>query len=245
MLHYRKDNLIIYGRTESSATHPRVFKALTRLQVGEFQALLGDLRPAYEQTLRPRSERLPRQRAVGGGRRLEMPPAQQLLLSVVWLRLYPTQAVLDYLFGVSDTTALRTLARWLPLLEAAGRANLRMPDPGRKQHRSLDEVLREVPELAVIIDSFEQRGQRPKTDKTSKTAPAKRTPDPHYSGQKQQHALKSQVATNRQDGTFVAIAASVPGSTADFKLLTQSGLLETLPAGVEAWGDLAYVGLAA
>jgi hypothetical protein len=236
--------------------YPRVFKSLTGLQGSEFQTLLDDLLPVYRQSWQPRVPRPHRQRAVGGGRRIEMPPSQQLLLSVVWLRLYPTQEVLGYLFGTSDTTVLRTIGRWLPFLEAAGRDTMRMPDPGRKQRRSLDEVLRAVPELTVIIDSFEQRVQRPKankankanktskTSKTSKTTPAKRTSDPHYSGKKKQHTLKSQVAIDRQDGTFVAIAPSVPGATADFKLLRQSGLLEALPPGVGAWGDLAYVGLA-
>lgn len=228
--------------------YPRVFKSLTGLQECEFQALLYDLLPPYQQAYCQRLARPHRQRAVGGGRRVELSPAAQLLLSVVWLRLYPTQEVLGYLFSVSDTTVLCTIARWLPLLEAAGRDTMRMPDPGRKRRRSLDEVLREVPELAVIIDSFEQRVQRPKTANPSNPshAPtAKRPQDPHYSGKKKHHTLKSQVALNSQDGTFVAVAGSVPGATADFKLLTHSGLLDTLPAGVGAWGDLAYVGLAA
>ena len=40
---------------------------------------------------------------------------------------------------------------------------MRLPDPGRKQRRQLDDLLKETPELAVVIDSFEQRVQRPRT----------------------------------------------------------------------------------
>jgi hypothetical protein len=36
---------------------------------------------------------------------------------------------------------------------------------------------------------------------------------------------------------------SVPGPTADIKLLEQSGLMARLPDGVGAMGDLAYVGI--
>lgn len=219
---------------------PTVFKSLTGLQVPEFEAMIHDLLPSYQQAQRQRLERPRRQRAVGGGRQLEMPPSAQFLLTVVWLRLYPTQEVLGYLFGVSDSTVLRTVGRILPLLETAGRDTMRMPEAqktGRRRGRSLEEVLQDVPELAVIIDSFEQRVQRPKQSKQDKQT------DPYYSGKKKQHTLKSQVAVNRQDGTFVDIAASVPGSTADIRLLESSGLLARLPAGVGAWGDLAYLGM--
>jgi hypothetical protein len=41
-------------------------------------------------------------------------------LTIIWLRQYPTNELLGYLFGVSDSTASRILARVLPLLEAAG-----------------------------------------------------------------------------------------------------------------------------
>ncbi|MGQ9816208.1 MAG: helix-turn-helix domain-containing protein, partial [Candidatus Roseilinea sp.] len=42
----------------------------------------------------------------------------QLLLTVIWLRLDPTYQTLGFLFGVSDTTAGRVIQRWLPVLEA-------------------------------------------------------------------------------------------------------------------------------
>ncbi|MGQ9814944.1 MAG: helix-turn-helix domain-containing protein [Candidatus Roseilinea sp.] len=41
----------------------------------------------------------------------------QLLLTVIWLRLDPTYQTLGFLFGVSDTTAGRVIQRWLPVRE--------------------------------------------------------------------------------------------------------------------------------
>jgi hypothetical protein len=111
---------------------------------------------------------------------------------------------------------------------------MRLPDPGRKRRRELDELLRGTPELAVVIDSFEQRVQRP-ADRTSAAT--------HYSGKKKQHTLKSQVAVDEESGQFVALSASVPGPTADITLLAESALLEQLPEGVGAVADLAYVGI--
>ena len=107
--------------------------------------------------------RAARQRAIGGGHPFDLTPRDQVLLTVVWLRRYPIHEVLGFLFGVSDSTVCRYIRRVLPLLEATGRTTMRLPDPGRKQRRQLDDLLKETPELAVVIDSFEQRVPRPRT----------------------------------------------------------------------------------
>ena len=215
--------------------HPVVFLSLTGLRVPEFDTLAADLRPAHATRERDRLARPDRRRAIGAGHPFELAPRDQLLLTVVWLRQYPVHEVLGYLFGVSDTTVSRVIARWLPLLEAAGRDTMRLPDPGRKRRRHLDALLADTPALAVVIDTFEQRVQRPRERDAA---------DALYSGKKQQHTLKSQVAVNEITGEVVDVAESAPGPTADLTLAAQSGLLERLPPGVGALGDLAYIGLA-
>jgi hypothetical protein len=214
--------------------HEIVFKALTGLRVAEFEQLVTDLLPEYEQAHQKRLSRLDRKRAIGGGRNFELDSRDQILLSVIWLRKYPTQEVVGYLFGVSDTTAGRIPKQIVPLLEAAGRDTMRMPDPGRKQRRQLSDLLSDTPELAVIIDTFEQRVQRHKEPKQA---------DEYFSGKKRQHTLKSQVAVDELTGQIVDVADSVVGPTADINLLEQSDLLNRLPEGVGAIADLAYVGI--
>ena len=54
----------------------------------------------------------------------------------------------------------------------------------------------------VVIDSFEQRVQRPA---------ARSTADSYYSGKKRQHPLKSQVAIHEQTGQAVDVPDRVPG----------------------------------
>jgi len=214
--------------------YPSVFKSLTGLHLGEFDELIADVLPLYQAAEIQRLSRPDRQRAIGGGHPFELEERDHILLTVVWLRVYPSHVVLGYLFGVSGITVGRTIQRVLPILEQAGHDTMRMPDPGKKRRRNLDDLLRDTPQLAVVIDSFEQRLQRVK-DKSEA--------DRYYSGKKKQHTLKSQVAVNEQTGQIVDTSQSVPGPTADMNLLEQSGLMERLPDGVGAIGDLGYVGI--
>jgi DDE superfamily endonuclease/Helix-turn-helix of DDE superfamily endonuclease len=218
-------------RADRLRRHPTAFKAMTGLTVAAFAELVEDLWAPYRAAERARRERPGRQHAVGAGHPFSLAPQEQMLLTVIWLRLYPTLEVLGFLFGVSDTTALRAVGRVLPLLEAAGRDAMRRPDPGRKGRRDLDAVLGRVPELAVVIDSLEQRVQRPQ-DRTEA--------DRHYSGKKKMHPLKSQVAVTQHDGRLVDVGPSVRGPTADSTLLEQSGLLNRLDPATLLYGDKAY-----
>ncbi len=216
--------------------YPTVFKSMTGLTLDEFAGLLADLLPRYGPAEAARLSRRPRRRAIGAGNRFELAARDQFLLVVVWLRQYPTHVVLGYLFAVSPTTVSGTLARLLPLLAAAGEATFALPAVGRRSRRGLPELLADTPELAVIIDSFEQRVQRPKDRAEA---------DAHYSGKKKQHTLKNQIAIDEQRGKVVDVSDSVVGPTSDLNLLRQSGLLGRLPPCVGALGDLAYVGMAA
>jgi hypothetical protein len=157
-------------------------------------------------------------------------PREQLLLTVIWLRQYPMHEVLGFLFRISHPTVGRIIQRVLPILEAAGRATMWLPDPGKKQRRTLDTLLAETPELAVVIDTFEHDVQRPRDRITA---------DRYYSGKKKRHTLKSQITVEERTGRVVDVSASVPGPTADVTLLQESGVLNRLPPGSGALGDLA------
>lgn len=216
------------------SNYPNVFRAMTGLHVAEFDELVQAVLPAYADAERARLSRPGRKRAIGAGHPFGLSDRDQILLTVVWLRVYPTQEVLGYLFGVSDSAARSAVERVLPILEKAGRDTMRLPDPGRKRRRKLDELLRDTPELVVVIDSFEQRVQRPRDRQQA---------DGMYSGKKKTHTLKSQVAVDEDTGQVVDVAESVAGPTADIKLLEQSTLMTRLPEGVGGIGDLAYVGI--
>jgi hypothetical protein len=222
-------------RFDNLRRYPTVFLKMTGLGLNEFADLLDDLLPRFAAAEQARLHRSSRRRAIGGGRHADLVARDQILLAVVWLRQYPTNEVLGFLFDVSDSTVSRVVNRLVPLLEASGKDTMRMPDPGRKHRKELDLLLKETPELAVIIDTFEQKVQRCKDPKQA---------DTHFSGKKKQHTLKSQVAIDENDGTLCDVGESVVGPTADLSVLKASRLLERLPKGVGALGDLAYIGIA-
>jgi hypothetical protein len=138
-----------------SQNHPQ-FQAMTGLCLTEFEALLTRILPHYTAAAQQRLNRPGRQRAIGGGPDFELAERDQILLTIIWLRHYPTLEALGALFWLSDTTAGRYIRRILPLLEKAGQDTMRRPDPGRKQRRQLADLLQERPELALIIDAFGQ-----------------------------------------------------------------------------------------
>jgi hypothetical protein len=220
------------ARLDHLRQHPSVFRHLTGLTVPAFDALAADVAPAVAATHRKALDRPGRQRAIGAGGAFSLTAADQVLLTVIWLRQYPTQEVLGFLFGVSDSTALRAVRRCLPVLEQAGRDTMRMPDPGAGRRKKLPALLADTPGLAVIIDTFEQRTHRPKRRQRA-----------YYSGKKKAHTLKSQVGVDEESGRVVDVSDSVPGPWADIKLLRKSRLLRRLPEGVGGIGDLAYVGI--
>src|SRR5436190_11188274 len=219
-------------RREHLGQHPAVFRSMTGLTVEAFDQLLPELLAAFAADRRRRLDRPNRRRAVGGGDDFDLAVADQFLLTVVWLRHYPTQECLGYLFGVSDSTALRAVRRCLPLLEQSGKDTMRLPDPGRGHRRDLPALLKATPALAVIVDPFEQRTQRPRRRQRA-----------YYSGKKKAHTLKSQVAVD-EEGHIVDVADSRPGRWADLKVFKRSGLAgKLIRAKVGALGDLGYVGL--
>lgn len=222
------------ARYPNLSKYPQVFKAMSGLQVGEFERLSTELIPLLEAARVKRLSRSERQRDPGGGAKAQLSLPDQLLLTIVWLRLYPSHEVLGFLFGVSDTTAGRVIQKVLPVLAANGLDTMRRPDPGRKQRRSLQDLLEEIPALSVVVDSFEQRVQAPR---------CRREADQYYSGKKRYHSLKAQILVDEFTGRVVSTCASVSGRTADLTLLRHSGVLDDLPAGSGVLGDLGYVGL--
>ena len=219
-------------RREHLGQHPSVFRTMTGVTVELFDHLLPDLRAAFVAQRRQRLDRPDRQRASGGGDDFDLSPADQFLLTIVWLRHYPTPECLGYLFGVPDSAALRAIRRCLPLLEQAGRDTMRLPDPGRGRRRDLPALLQATPALAVLVDTFDQRTQRPRRRQRA-----------YYSGKKKAHTLKSQVAVDA-DGRVAAVAASRPGRWADLEVFRRSGPAgKLIRARVGALGDLGYVGL--
>jgi hypothetical protein len=216
---------------ETLHQRPEIFQKLTSLRVSEFDSLWQQLAPRLAEAHDLRLRRTQRQRAPGGGRHSTLDQRDQLLLTLVWLRHYLTYDVLGFLFGVSRVAVERYFVDVLPVLQQAGYDTLRYTPPSRKKRRSLAQLLDEIPELAVIVDSFEQRVHRP-------TSAADR--QLWYSGKQRQHTVKTQVLVEAETGRLVDVAPAAPGSTCDLALMRQTQPWHRLPPGVALLGDQAY-----
>jgi len=217
--------------------YPSVFRAVTGLNVKEFNEYTEPLLVKLAQSERSRLEKKEeRKRAVGGGRNHELPWREQLLLTLIWLRLYPTCEVLGYFFNVSDSTASRVVRRCLPILDQAGRRQIEKSKAHaqRKRGYNLEQIFEQIPGLVVVIDAFEQRIERP-----GKRAEA----DEWYSGKKKAHTIMSQVGVDAYTGEVLDVADSVRGGRQDKGYFNDSGTPDRLPDDTTFMGDLGYPGL--
>jgi hypothetical protein len=215
---------------------PGAFRSLTGMSPQEFEPLFADWAEADRSrraregvTRRTKRERL---RAPGAGRKYELDGRTRLLMALVWLKVYPTWEVLGYFFGLDESNARKGSKDVLKTLEAMGSFPLeRRP---RKQGRSLEEVIEAVPEVAVLIDSKEQRIRRPSGGWQAQK--------PYYSGKKKAHTMKTQVAADLE-GQVLAVRESVPGPGSDITLLRESGVVEQLEADEAVAADRGYIGI--
>lgn len=214
---------------------PVAFKSLSGLTVTEFDALCREWYHA-DQVARAsatltRDEPHPRERAPGAGRKWRLDAPTRLLLTLVWLKLYPTWDVLGFLFGAHPSMVRRCVKDVLARLQESALFPLEKRE-ARKQGRSLADVVQACPTVEVIVDSHEQRIRRPKGWPNQ---------EPFYSGKKKTHTLKAQAAVSL-DGRVLAVSESVPGSTSDLALLDESGVVEKMGDEEALAGDKAYTG---
>src|SRR3990167_9363281 len=95
---------------------------------------------------------------MGAGRKKALETFEdQLLLTLVWSRHYPTYLFLEYLFGIDESTISRNLNEITLLLQD----RFLFQDPrksGRKQIRTLEELREIIPDIdEILADATEQK----------------------------------------------------------------------------------------
>src|SRR4051794_31419785 len=186
-------------RYEEARKKPRVFRQLTGLKVEEFDELKGAFQEAYEEDERGR-----RKPGNGAGRKAVLRTCEdKLFFLLFYLRHYPTQEVLAFLFGISQGQASHWVHRLTPILKKALAAAKELPG------RTADEVkgrMRKCPEPAFIIDGTDRPIRRPQDGE-------RRRKD--YSGKKKRHTKKNIVITEKATGKVLGLGATQPGSKHD------------------------------
>ena len=214
---------------------PRIFPALTGLTRQEFDRLAADFVTARDRsraasTHTKRGE--PRRRAAGAGAPPTLDPPTQLLMALLWLRIYPTYEVLGWLFGLEESNAWENVQDALAVLGTLADFPFERPAAERAKLRTKEVVIVAFPEVKVIIDGKEQPFQRPRGWEQQK---------PFYSGKKKRHTVKNQVVCT-PDGRIGGVSVTVPGSTHDLTMMRGSGVLDRLDEGEGVMADKAYTG---
>jgi hypothetical protein len=137
---------------------PQVFKNLTGLSVSEFDDLLQKVAPVWQQREYERLSRPGRQRAIGGGGEYKLELQERLLMTLLWLHLCLTTEALGCLFRVDKSTVSRNTRNVLSALRQVDEAPPEWTEPPRRGHgKSLDQVLKEYPDLSVFADNSQER----------------------------------------------------------------------------------------
>ena len=215
---------------------PRILKGFAGVTSAEFEELAAKAEPIWLDNEMKRLERPNRQRAIGGGQQKSLPFREQLLMTLIWLRLYLVLEALGYLFGVDKSTVSRYTHSILPVLRQVGEATLGWPDPPKRgQGQRLDKVLQQQPDLFAYVDATEQRIRRSSNYQQQKE---------DYSGKKRQQTRKTQIIVN-EDGLVRDVSLSSSGSKHDRKHFSDSGAAAKIPKETTVGGDCGYQGLQA
>jgi len=211
---------------EEARKKARVFQQLTGLTTEEFDKLKGAFEAAYEEDERQRGK----PGSAAGRKAVLLTCQDKLFFLLFYLRHYPTQEVLGFLFGISQGQANHWIHRLTPILNKALAAAKELPG------RTADEVkerLRKCPERAFIIDGTERPIRRPQDGK-------RRRKD--YSGKKKRHVKKNIVITEKATGKVLGLGMTQPGSKHDKACADAEGY--SLPRGSSLVQDTGFQGYA-
>lgn len=209
---------------------PKTFQSLTGLNPQEFEKLLVSFGKAWSAYVEETFHRKDRQRGYGAGRKAELEHLEdKLLFILVYFRLYPTQEVQGYLFGIGQAQANEWVHRLTKVLNQALGYDQQLPE---REPSKLEQVLTACPSLEFIIDGTERPINRPQDKEERKT---------YYSGKKKAHTLKNNVIVQK-GGKVVFLSDTYEGKKHDKKIADEEGY--EFPEESTLWQDTGFQGYA-
>jgi hypothetical protein len=199
---------------DALARHPSIFLTCTGLSPEEFMRLLLDFDLAWhtyecEQLI----DSCPRCRRPGGGRKPKLGSIEaKLLFILVHVKRYPLQAVLGFLFGLSQSQVNAWLHTLTPILRDALDRGKLLPE---RDGSRLAAVLEATEELVALLDGVERPKQRP-------TDPEQQRAD--YSGKKKGHRRKNIVVTTYRQRRVNFLSDTVEGRRHDKPIADEAEL---------------------
>jgi len=225
---------------------PCAVASLIGMSLCDFDQLFTDFESAHQERLdqetRTRRTNQARQRKRGAGHKYRYDLRDRLLLTLCWLRLYPTYEVLGFFYQLNKTNVEDILKDCLTTLESMATFALELPAKERAKLRSPAAVMDAFPTVRLIVDAKEQRIERPKNT-TDDTGNVTNRQKPYYSGKKKAHTLKSEIGVS-PDGRIECVSQSVPGgANHDLTLQRQTRSISLLAPGEAAMMDKGYDGV--
>jgi hypothetical protein len=225
--------------------NPSAFRSLTGLDRLLFDRLFVQVEQALSDrpSERTRKDKKLRQRKAGAGRKYRNDLRSRLILTLFWLRVYPSYPVLAFFFSVDQSTICRNIAEIMAVLETLTEFAFERPSEERKKLRSQEAVMDAFPEVALVLDAKEQRIRRPKPQKDEE-GNHRDIQKPFFSGKKKGHTLKNEFAVT-PSGTIGCVSGSYPGgANHDITVTRKHGLLDRLdPSEGATMTDSGYDGL--
>lgn len=209
---------------------PRILQSLTSLKTLEFEALLVSFGLAWEVFVQETFPPVGRKRAPGAGRKPRLHHlSDKLLFILVYYRLYPTQEVQGFLFGMGQSQANEWIHRLSGVLNRALGYEQQLPE---REPATLKALLQEFPSLEFMIDGTERPINRPQDRADRKT---------YYSGKKKTHTVKNNVISER-GGKVLFLSDTYEGKKHDKKIADEENY--EFPPGSKLWQDTGFQGYA-
>jgi len=217
--------------------NPGKLVRFTGLNPFQFETLVKRLEPLWIRAETNRLTRDDRRRKIGAGRKYRLHEIEdKLLLILVFYRTCVVYEFLGWIFNLDGSNVCRLIEKLSPLIEEAADPVLSFAIKDilkkRKKIRTWEEFVRKYPDLfELVIDSTEQKRERPKNKKKQKN---------FYSGKKHTHSFKTQITINKI-GRIIDVSRSFPGRIHDKTILLKERTLNYLPPDLKKYLDKGYV----
>jgi hypothetical protein len=157
-------------------THPKEAKRMLGISYQDLQLLISQARKKHQDIQAHQEQSEIRLIAKGGGRKASLSHAEQIVLTLTYLRQHVTFQMLGLLFDVSESTAHNIFHDWLPIFHDILPESLFAQLQDQDSDWALAQEMLEQYEL--IVDSSEQERERPT---------GSREQEIYYSGYKKTH----------------------------------------------------------
>ena len=142
---------------EELSKKPQVVESLVGMSLAEFDDLYAEFEIAHTKResalVYTRRHKLRRQRAAGAGRKYKYALRDRLLMTVLWLRIYPTYEVLGRLFGVDKTTIARDIKDVYDTLAGMSKFSSEHSRADAPKLHSVHEVIDAFTDIRLVLDA--------------------------------------------------------------------------------------------